>query len=97
MTRKTRYANPAHKRVMADAIQLLREARVLLRVADAPRTLRRVQLAISSAKAAQRHIRTRIMRTDRRREEYGRLFAGEDRGADLFASPVPVQKKGSRA
>ena len=52
------------------ALGHLRQARDLLRSAEAPKALERVQLAISSAKGAKRHADNRDDRDDRDDRDY---------------------------
>lgn len=53
-------------RIVDDVIWHLREARRLLAIADCPQTMKRVRVAIASAKGARRHAERREMESERR-------------------------------
>lgn len=64
MKTKMKAATPIQVGNVKQAIECLRAARDLLRVADCPRTIARVRLAITSAGGALRHVEHRQHRTN---------------------------------
>lgn len=59
MSRKLSPASPGDQAAVERALQLLRDARILLASANAPRSAERVRLAITSTGGALRHVRRR--------------------------------------
>lgn len=62
---RIRPATTYQKRAAEHAEQLLRDALVCARAAQCPRLIRRIQLAVTSAGGAVRHVNHRVSRTDR--------------------------------
>lgn len=61
---KIRSANETQATLLRDAIEHLKRARGCLKLANCPKTLQRVRLALTSAGGAERHLSHRLSRTD---------------------------------
>jgi len=59
--RRLKPAKPHAKRQIDQALQLMRQARKLLRETDAPKATRKINYAIHSAEGARRHCDRRPM------------------------------------
>jgi hypothetical protein len=62
MSREIRAATPAQAEALQGALEHLRKAWPLLRAADCPKALERLESTIKSADGAERHMRHRLRR-----------------------------------
>lgn len=60
---KIRSATETQATLLRDAIEHLKRARGCLKLANCPKTLRRVRLCLTSAGGAERHMSHRVSRT----------------------------------